>query len=79
MNLNESYDCQMPCTSTTPFFPPISSITQSFSSGKSDIDLLQVIAHILSVKKIFVLYLLSIKAKFVQYNLHFNCYDCKPA
>ncbi|VDK86513.1 unnamed protein product [Litomosoides sigmodontis] len=42
MNLNESYDCQMPCTSTTSFFPPISSITQSFSSGKSDIDLLQV-------------------------------------
>lgn len=45
MNVNESYDCQMPCTSTTSFFPPISSITQSFSSGKSDIDLLQEMAH----------------------------------
>uniref|UniRef100_A0A0R3RIN6 Histone-lysine N-methyltransferase n=1 Tax=Elaeophora elaphi TaxID=1147741 RepID=A0A0R3RIN6_9BILA len=45
MNLNESYDCQMPCTSTTSFFPPISSITQSFSSGKSDIDLLQDMTH----------------------------------
>ncbi|EJW86447.1 hypothetical protein WUBG_02642, partial [Wuchereria bancrofti] len=45
MNVNESYDCQMPCTSTTSFFPPISSITQSFSSGKSDIDLLQDMAH----------------------------------
>ncbi|CAG9537595.1 unnamed protein product [Cercopithifilaria johnstoni] len=46
MNLNESYDCQMPCTSTTSFFPPISSITQSFSSGKSDIDLLQDMTHV---------------------------------
>uniref|UniRef100_A0A915PES9 Histone-lysine N-methyltransferase n=1 Tax=Setaria digitata TaxID=48799 RepID=A0A915PES9_9BILA len=45
MNVNESYDCQMPCTSTTPFFPPISSITQSFSSSKSDIDLLQDMTH----------------------------------
>ncbi|VDN04319.1 unnamed protein product [Thelazia callipaeda] len=45
MNVNESYDCQMPCTSTTNFFPPISSITQSFSSGKSDIDLLQEMTH----------------------------------
>ncbi|VDK27815.1 unnamed protein product, partial [Gongylonema pulchrum] len=41
MNASESYDCQFPCTSTATFFPPISSITQSFSSGKSDIDLLQ--------------------------------------
>ncbi|EFO17566.2 hypothetical protein LOAG_10933 [Loa loa] len=45
MNANEPYDCQMPCTSTTSFFPPISSITQSFSSGKSDIDLLQDMTH----------------------------------
>ncbi|VDK68183.1 unnamed protein product [Onchocerca ochengi] len=45
MTVNESYDCQIPCTSTTSFFPPISSITQSFSSSKSDIDLLQDMTH----------------------------------
>ncbi|VDM24931.1 unnamed protein product [Toxocara canis] len=46
MNVGDSCECSVPCASSSSFFPPISSITQSLSSAKSDIDLLQEICSV---------------------------------
>ncbi|VDK44843.1 unnamed protein product [Anisakis simplex] len=46
MNVGDSYECSVPCASSSSFFPPISSITQNLSSAKSDIDLLQEISSV---------------------------------